>query len=259
MGQVVVGNDVVDLSDPRCAGKSLSERFLSRVFAVEEGELIHGSRQPDRMLWLLWAAKEAAFKVVSKARRSPPPFVHRAFAVSVGDLGDVGAPPTLWSGQGSGIVRYDGWTIPFLAESTSDWIHAVAWWMPSTPAGAAPGGSESPPPGLRWGLTPVLDVFLGEATQDLTALRAGHFSERERPAVHSLASAAARIVARRAVAGSLGIAQDRLELICEGGPTGRTPPRLLQDGAPSATDVSLSHHGGLVAWAAALSTAKAGS
>lgn len=61
-----VGNDIVDLRHPGNRGKSKDDRFLSRVFTEQERDRIAGAACPDRLLWALWAAKEAAFKVVSR-------------------------------------------------------------------------------------------------------------------------------------------------------------------------------------------------
>ena len=61
-----VGNDVVDLKHPENQGKSKNGRFLNRVFTAEERALISGAARPETLLWALWAAKEAAFKVVSR-------------------------------------------------------------------------------------------------------------------------------------------------------------------------------------------------
>ncbi|MHB8770731.1 MAG: 4'-phosphopantetheinyl transferase family protein [Syntrophales bacterium] len=60
-----MGNDVVDLHDPDNRGKSGDDRFLARVFTAEERGLIARAADPDRLLWSLWAAKEAAYKAVS--------------------------------------------------------------------------------------------------------------------------------------------------------------------------------------------------
>ena len=60
-----VGNDVVDLKESDNRGKSGDDRFLGRVFTVEERELIAQAAAPDTLLWALWAAKEAAYKAVS--------------------------------------------------------------------------------------------------------------------------------------------------------------------------------------------------
>jgi phosphopantetheine--protein transferase-like protein len=61
-----VGNDIVDLKEPDNCGKSGDDRFLGRVFTPEERERIVGAANPDKLLWALWAAKEAAYKAVSR-------------------------------------------------------------------------------------------------------------------------------------------------------------------------------------------------
>lgn len=61
-----VGNDVVDLKHPENQGKSRDDRFLTRVFTEKERLWIAGAVCPDKRLWALWAAKEAAFKVISR-------------------------------------------------------------------------------------------------------------------------------------------------------------------------------------------------
>jgi hypothetical protein len=61
-----VGNDVVDLAAPGNPGKSGDDRFCGRVFTAEERALISGAPQPDALLWALWAAKEAAYKAISR-------------------------------------------------------------------------------------------------------------------------------------------------------------------------------------------------
>jgi hypothetical protein len=61
-----VGNDVIDLKETGNRGKSWDERFLDRVFTPEERSLLAGAAYPDALLWALWAAKEAAYKAVSR-------------------------------------------------------------------------------------------------------------------------------------------------------------------------------------------------
>lgn len=64
---LAVGNDVVDLENPDALGRSLDERFVRRVFLPEEQRLIFRDRDPDCILWVLWAAKETAYKIISKS------------------------------------------------------------------------------------------------------------------------------------------------------------------------------------------------
>jgi phosphopantetheine--protein transferase-like protein len=65
-----VGNDVVDLADSENIGKSEDVRFCHRVFNDEELSAIAGSDRPDSILWAIWAAKEAAYKAVSRGNPS---------------------------------------------------------------------------------------------------------------------------------------------------------------------------------------------
>jgi phosphopantetheinyl transferase (holo-ACP synthase) len=71
---LAVGNDIVDLHD---AGEP-SARFLDRVLAPAERRSAQGAAG----VWRLWAAKEAAFKVLARAERTLP-FTHRAFVVDL--------------------------------------------------------------------------------------------------------------------------------------------------------------------------------
>ncbi len=63
-----VGNDIVDLADPENIGKSGDERFCRRLFNANERSLIAAGSvaRPDSLLWALWAAKEAAYKAISR-------------------------------------------------------------------------------------------------------------------------------------------------------------------------------------------------
>jgi hypothetical protein len=62
-----IGNDIVDLSDTDNIGKSADSRFRQRVFTSDEQERIASAADPDLMLWAIWAAKEAAYKIVNKS------------------------------------------------------------------------------------------------------------------------------------------------------------------------------------------------
>jgi phosphopantetheinyl transferase (holo-ACP synthase) len=62
----MVGNDVVDLGDPEVQPGAQHPRFDARVFARCERAALGGSGAPHRLRWILWAAKEAAYKVARK-------------------------------------------------------------------------------------------------------------------------------------------------------------------------------------------------
>jgi len=63
---IIIGNDIVDLTDPGNIGKSRNSRFIRRVFSGAEEEFIATADDPDVLLWALWAAKETAYKIASK-------------------------------------------------------------------------------------------------------------------------------------------------------------------------------------------------
>lgn len=62
----MIGNDVVDLTDPETQTGATHPRFDERVFAESELELLSVSGARNRLRWMLWAAKEAAYKVARK-------------------------------------------------------------------------------------------------------------------------------------------------------------------------------------------------
>jgi 4'-phosphopantetheinyl transferase EntD len=74
---LTIGDDVVDLGDT--AGRH--PRFDARVFTPAERALLDAAPEGERVRWLLWAAKESAYKAARKADASivfsPPRFVVR--------------------------------------------------------------------------------------------------------------------------------------------------------------------------------------
>jgi len=85
----MLGNDIVDLSDPEAAAGAQHERFDRRVFAPRELARLADCPQPARLRWTLWAAKESAYKA---ARREHPAtvFAPSEFVVDLdGAIGSV--------------------------------------------------------------------------------------------------------------------------------------------------------------------------
>lgn len=244
--RLLVGNDIVDLRDRRCPGKSRHLRFVARVFHPWEASRILSADDADGTLWLHWAAKEAAYKVVSKCLGKPPVFEHAAFRVRI----DRAPDPTATDQTGFntvGSVRYQDLQIPFRAAWNSDRIHALAW-----------SGEDPKKP------SPSIEITTGEAhiqgaalerdndstsTAPFDFLLKERFTLRERRSIHSPPSAHVRLLARSAMSERLGIDERRLEIVCGGQATGRTPPQVFLDRQPDTSDVSMSHHGHRVAWA----------
>ena len=120
---VIVGNDVVDLTGPSVLGKASNARFLERIFSEEERAAIAGAPDPDLELWQRWAAKETAYKAVSKLRGSPPTFAHRAFVVSWSHANE----RDVSRGLRPGSVHYESTIIEVEAAWDRQAVHVVGW------------------------------------------------------------------------------------------------------------------------------------
>lgn len=226
-----VGVDVVDLTDPRTEEKSRDERFLRRVFTDRERTRIEGAADPDVELWTLWAAKEAAFKVVSKlaVKRAgdPPVFRHAAFEV----LGPPGSPVRVleWEGSPFGL----GVDVGEARERVMVW----SW-------------DGTAPQILVARATVEEAIAVLGVTQEVEAWQAERLRPEELDAVHGLNSALVRVMAKRDAAQMLELDPESVAIICPAGPTGLRPPFLHQGPEPiEAADVSLSHDGRELAWA----------
>ena len=69
----MIGNDIVDLNqaakdspDSDQNGRRFT-RFLDKVFTLEEQQLISNAEDKNKMIWLLWSMKEAAYKIYASA------------------------------------------------------------------------------------------------------------------------------------------------------------------------------------------------
>jgi phosphopantetheinyl transferase (holo-ACP synthase) len=102
----VVGNDVVDLTDPAIADHHLRERFVSRVCAPEE----RGRVATRFDLWALFASKEAAYKALVKLGQAPG-FGHR----------DLRVAPDLQA------VHWRDIALDLRITADEHHVHAVAW------------------------------------------------------------------------------------------------------------------------------------
>lgn len=261
-----MGDDVVDLTRERTAGKSDDARFVARVLTPGEADLVREAPDPDLELWTLWACKEAAYKIHSKSLDRPPTFVHAAYHVTRtlaeqagGSRPSEGRPVSLPRGRGEEVsarVRWDGGGAAVAVRRSREVVHAVAWGWDAGGGGHPPRrGAQGPP---RVPVTHRLEAGLGEL-DDPGALWAGplpvlleRLSEAEADPVHSRASAAVRLAARRTLAELWDLSEGRLEIVCAPGPTGRRPPSVRLDGEACDADVSFTHDGRWVAWSVAV-------
>ncbi len=108
----MIGNDVVDLREPGQLAEARHPRFDRRVFSGAERETLGASGAPERLRWILWAAKEAAYKVARKLDPetvfSPPRF-------------EVELDATL-----KGRVRHEERSFELVVDENEERVHALA-------------------------------------------------------------------------------------------------------------------------------------
>jgi phosphopantetheine--protein transferase-like protein len=108
-----LGNDIVDLTDRIAQGQGQDLRFIKRVFSASEQEFIQ--QHPDdtrlRIVWALWAAKEAAYKACKK-QDTDISFSPREFQVQIDTVID--------KLQFKDRILFLEW------QHHPDWIHCVA-------------------------------------------------------------------------------------------------------------------------------------
>jgi phosphopantetheinyl transferase (holo-ACP synthase) len=117
----MLGNDVVDLA--AAAAPPRHERFDARAFCAAERDAIAASADSERMRWTFWAAKESAFKALSRSRRMT--FVPRRFAVTPA----TGPSEPVWM-----HVAHAGRHVRVCVERCDRFLHAVAWSNPDLAA-----------------------------------------------------------------------------------------------------------------------------
>ena len=196
----MIGKDVVDLSHPGVQPGARHVRFDARVFDRSEREALATSGAPDRLRWMYWAAKEAAYKVVKKLDGATV-WSPRRFKVEL-------------DANLTGHVLHEGRKLPVLIEQDGAHVHAIA------------SDTEPSSDAQRW---QVGQLVVGEEE-----------------------GLAARALAITGLAPTLGLDTTSLRF----GRRGRIP-LLYQGGELVEIDLSLSHHGGFVAWAADLRGAEA--
>jgi phosphopantetheinyl transferase (holo-ACP synthase) len=108
----MLGNDVVDLGDAETRDGPSHPRFDARVFAPSELARLATSADPNRVRWMLWAAKEATYKLGVK--RAPElVFAPARFIVAL-------------DSETQGCVRYPGGLAHVRLCRLGDSIHALA-------------------------------------------------------------------------------------------------------------------------------------
>lgn len=113
----MIGNDIVDLQFFERPVRS-HVRYLDRVCTPAEARAIRQSECPSRSLGIVWAGKEAAFKLVSKEWRREH-FVPREFVTAFEGCG----------GRESKVefcLFYGGVRTSVTVAVSEQWVHAIA-------------------------------------------------------------------------------------------------------------------------------------
>jgi phosphopantetheinyl transferase (holo-ACP synthase) len=239
-----IGNDVMDLTDPRCRDRAPGDRLVGRILVAGEQRAIEqaSDRTPWPLsLWAHWAAKEAAYKAKSKAVPGLGPFVPRAL---VADL-DVSPLDSTGMAHITGTVRGAGDAPPVTITGASDgrYLHVIGW----------TGAADRP---LAGRLETGLDE-LSEGSVDVNRFR-DRFTDSEWEGVRSGPAAVVRLLAReraRSIVESRAASRPNgeetaVQIVTSRVARGSTAPKLrIGDRELPGWDVSLSHHGRYVAWA----------
>lgn len=245
----MIGNDLVDLRAREAAGKAGDARFVARVFTEQEAKLIASSPSPDATLWMLWTAKEAAYKVAKKLRPDVI-FAHSRYEVipddgalaGGGDGSTTLADSVPWSSASVGsVLRYgrvrlqgldglDGTSFPVEWRLSPSFVHCVAM--------DADGDFRS----LRIAISARSELDRDAAAYDPT--------ERERASLFPARSDESLAVRRlaRALAAEAGLGE--VEIVRERNGSAFGPPRLYLRGSAvplAGWDITLSHDGELAA------------
>jgi len=237
---IIVGNDIVDLEESLPSRKSQDTRFLNRVFTANEQSLILSSDNPELQLWLFWAAKETAYKVISKMK-TPPVFSHKLFQVSIqSNIALSGSQQVLF-------IQYD-----------DDVVYATGIWDKNKLHVAGYLDTEHP-------LFDTQDITFQLIKQqnkkhihNLTMNEINywsdqnninlHFSQAEQTSINHAASAVAKYKLKKNLAQNMGWNIKQLEVIRPSLNKKMHPPFLLYQNEKTSIDISLSHHGQWVAW-----------
>jgi phosphopantetheinyl transferase (holo-ACP synthase) len=205
----MVGNDVVDLLDPGLDAQLVRDRFDARICRAAECETIRSATDPARERWCHWAAKEASYKLL---RKHAPETIFSPIRFEV-DLAPaaVASPRDGLESERSGRVLHGAHRIELVLSCRNGAVHAVATFS---------------------------NEKLGEPLVGLVRL---DDEAAITPARHSLA---VRELAIATIAAQLALPPGRFSIVKRG-----RIPEIHLDGAPIGADLSLSHHGHVVAFA----------
>ncbi len=242
---IIVGNDIIDLGESLPSNKSQDPRFLRRVFTPNEQQLILVSSNPELQLWFFWAAKETAYKIISKIK-TPPIFSHKLFQVTIKSNVNLSE-----SKQRLDII-YDNYIIQAIGIWDKNKLHVAGYLNTKYSQSQT---HETHGHGIDLALLEQQtktqlycltenDITYWSEQNNLDL----HFSKTEQESINHTASATAKYKLKQDLAQKLGWDIKKLEVIRPSLNKKMHPPFLLYHGKKTNIDISLSHHGEWVGW-----------
>lgn len=228
---VLAANDVVDLQRFSQRGH-LSERFLQRVCTQSERDFVENSSKPQSALAAIWAAKETAYKLVTKISGRPV-FVHRDFVVMCPEDFDFSAAHTALT------VAYRDLILEILANCNLARMSAYCFY--ELPGAAADHELIAEAMDIETAQSSLGEWQMAEA-----------FTAAESQSIKLQESALVRMLCKQRLAGRLDLDSDSVQIIRERENGDFKPPHVVVQNQRADIDVSLSHHGDWLAWAYAI-------
>lgn len=222
-----VGNDIVDLTQSTAKKKSRNIRFLNRVFTPDEQDFILSSSAafPELRLWSCWAAKEAAYKAISKACPDIPA-ISKLFPVSIDPEGH--------EDSGTEDPKFQGLFFPRVSAGSV-----------LTPAGKCCIRIE-------YRHTYLHCLAFTHAPDTLSVFHHVHYLSSSFQGEAATDTEAVRLAARFHLAGLLSEHFEDLEIVRQQKGSSAAPPRVFCRGRLLDVDISLSHDGFFLAHACLL-------
>ncbi|TCC94408.1 4-phosphopantetheinyl transferase family protein [Pedobacter frigiditerrae] len=107
----MLGNDIVDLDKANTESDWKRKGYLDKLFSSQEQQEILNSSNPERMVWLFWSIKEAAYKIVNRETQERFYSPRKFNVTSIGN---------------NGIVTFEGKTFYTKSEIKDNLIHTIA-------------------------------------------------------------------------------------------------------------------------------------
>ena len=216
-----VGNDIVDLKTPEAMGKSEDIRFIKRVLTPYEQQMVQHSEHPDTLIWALWAAKETAFKAISKSAPDVSSAPRRYPVQNLVKFDSDKISSTL-----CGVVDSPHGSVTVKAFITEEYVHCI---------GVA--GSANSLESIAYGM----DRISMDKTNTGIIPGSESISKQE--------SLAVRRLAKKDIASYLQLKEQDIQIIRHKTQNRLNPPKVYTKGKTKNMEISLSHDGRFAAYA----------